>query len=113
MTEPLSGFPGDAEGAWAGEPGAVLEGGGQIASRGTGDLDPLHGQPSEAGKFEQWPPPDFGPDDAPPDAATVRASAPARTRASFRTVAARPMASPPTAVSTPHVRLVLQSGFVI
>jgi len=39
----------------------VLEGGGQIASRGTGDLDPLHGQPSEAGKFEQWPPPDFGP----------------------------------------------------
>ncbi len=61
MTEPLSGFPGDAEGAWAGEPGAVLEGGGQIASRGTGDLDPLHGQPSEAGKFEQWPPPDFGP----------------------------------------------------
>ena len=43
--EPAGGFAGDAEGAWAGEPGAVLGGGGQIASRGAGDLDPLHGQP--------------------------------------------------------------------
>jgi hypothetical protein len=30
--------PGDGEGAWAGEPGLILEGGGQIASRGTGDI---------------------------------------------------------------------------
>jgi hypothetical protein len=41
MSEPTTGFPGDAEGAWAGEPGAVLEGGGQIASRGVGDLEEL------------------------------------------------------------------------
>ena len=63
MTEPLSGFPGDAEsGGWAGEPGQTeLTTGGQIASRGTGDLDPLHGQPSAAGKFDQWPPASWGP----------------------------------------------------
>jgi hypothetical protein len=59
--EPPGGYPGETEGAWAGEPGAVLEGGGQIGSRGVGDLDPLHGQPSRVNSIGQWPPADFGP----------------------------------------------------
>jgi hypothetical protein len=59
--EPPGGYPGDAEGAWAGDPGTVLEGGGQIASRGTGDT-PL---PADAApvvdSIAQWPPSSWGP----------------------------------------------------
>jgi hypothetical protein len=61
MTEPMTGFPGDAEGAAVGDSGAELLGGGQIASRGVGDLDPLHGQSSAVDSIGQWPPADFGP----------------------------------------------------
>jgi hypothetical protein len=61
--EPAGGFPGDQEsGGWAGEAGdRLFTAGGVIASRGVGELDPIHGQPSRVDSITEWPPPDLGP----------------------------------------------------
>jgi hypothetical protein len=61
MTEPVTGWPGDVEGASVGDPGTELLGGGQIASRGTGDIPLPADASSVVDSIGQWPPANWGP----------------------------------------------------
>lgn len=56
MTEPSGGFPGDAEGGgWSGDPSEqFLTAGGQIASRGVGDIPLPADAPSVVDSIGEW-----------------------------------------------------------